>query len=99
MSERRACTLIKADRRMVRYQSQLSAPRSSLAYQTPVAWAEKFAATDYHARPLRGFASQPVAQPAPPILQLENPKAAGRNFSGGSPNPNKNGLQGRALIS
>jgi putative transposase len=39
-------------------------PHSSLAYQTPAAYAEKFAATGYHATPLRGSACQPVAQPA-----------------------------------
>ena len=53
-------------------------PHSSLAYLTPAAYAEKFAATGYHAPPLRGSACQPVAQPAQPGIQtLETLKAAG----------------------
>jgi putative transposase len=44
-------------------------PHSSLAYLTPAAYAEKFAATGYHAPPLRGSACQPVAQPAQPGIQ------------------------------
>jgi putative transposase len=53
-------------------------PHSSLAYQTPAAYAEKFAATGYHAPPLRGSACQPVAQPAQPGIQTpETLKAAG----------------------
>ena len=53
-------------------------PHSSLAYQTPAAYAEKFAATGYHAAPLRGSACQPVAQPAQPGIQTpETLKAAG----------------------
>ena len=53
-------------------------PHSSLAYQTPAAYAEKFAATGYHAPPLRGSACQPVAQPALPGIQTpETLKAAG----------------------
>ena len=53
-------------------------PHSSLAYQTPAAYAEKFAATGYHAPPLWGSACQPVAQPAPPGIQTpETLKAAG----------------------
>ena len=53
-------------------------PHSSLAYQTPAAYAEKFAATGYHATPLRGSACQPVAQPAQPGIQTpETLKAAG----------------------
>ena len=44
-------------------------PHSSLAYQTPAAYAEKFAATGYHATPLRGSACQPVAYPAQPGIQ------------------------------
>ncbi len=53
-------------------------PHSSLAYQTPQAYAEKFAATGYHATPPRGFACQPVAYPAQPGIQTpETLKAAG----------------------
>ena len=53
-------------------------PHSSLAYLTPVAYAEKFAATGNHATPLRGSACQPVAQPAQlGIQRLETLKAAG----------------------
>ena len=53
-------------------------PHSSLDYQTPAAFAEKFAATACHATPLRGSASQPVAQPAQPGIQTpETLKAAG----------------------
>ena len=53
-------------------------PHSSLAYQTPAAYAEKFAATGCHAPPLRGSACQPVAQPAQPGIQTpETLKAAG----------------------
>ena len=53
-------------------------PHSSLAYQTPAAYAEKFAATGYHAPPLWGSACQPVAQPALPGIQTpETLKAAG----------------------
>ena len=53
-------------------------PHSSLAYQTPAAYAKKFAATGYHAPPLRGSACQPVAQPAQPGIQTpETLKAAG----------------------
>ncbi len=53
-------------------------PHSSLAYQTPAAYAEKFAATGYHATPLRGSACQPVAYPAQPGIQTpETLKAAG----------------------
>jgi putative transposase len=53
-------------------------PHSSLAYQTPAAYAEKFAATGWHATPLRGSACQPVAYPAQPGIQtLETLKAAG----------------------
>jgi transposase InsO family protein len=44
-------------------------PHSSLAYETPAAYAAKFAATGWHARPLGGSASQPVAQPAQPGIQ------------------------------
>jgi putative transposase len=53
-------------------------PHSSLAYQTPAAYAAKFAATGYHATPLRGSACQPVAYPAQPGIQTqETLKAAG----------------------
>ena len=53
-------------------------PHSSLAYQTPAAYAEKFAATGHHAAPLRGSACQPVAQPAQPGIQTpETLKAPG----------------------
>jgi transposase InsO family protein len=53
-------------------------PHSSLAYQTPAAYAGKFTATGYHAPRLRGSACQPVAQPAQPGIQrLETLKAAG----------------------
>ena len=48
-------------------------PHSSLAYQTPAAYAGKFAATGYHAAPLRGSACQPVAQPAQ--LGIQTPEA------------------------
>ncbi len=47
-------------------------PHSSLAYQTPAAYAETFTATGYHAPPLRGSACQPVAQPAQ--LGIQTPK-------------------------
>jgi putative transposase len=53
-------------------------PHSSLAYETPAAYAAKFAATGWHATPLRGSACQPVAQPAQPgIQQAKTLKAAG----------------------
>ena len=53
-------------------------PHSSLAYETPAAFAAKFAATGWHATPLRGSACQPVAQPAQPgIQQAKTLKAAG----------------------
>jgi putative transposase len=53
-------------------------PHSSLAYLTPQAYAEKFAATGCHATPLRGSARQPVAYPAQPGIQTpETLKAAG----------------------
>jgi putative transposase len=53
-------------------------PHSSLAYQTPEAYAETFAATGYHATPLRGSACQPVAKPAQPGIQTpQTLKAAG----------------------
>ncbi len=53
-------------------------PHSSLAYQTPAAYAAKFAATGRQAPPLRGSARQTVAQPAQPGIQtLETLKAAG----------------------
>jgi putative transposase len=53
-------------------------PHSSLAYQTPAAYAQKFAATGWHAEPRRGVACQPVAKPAQPGIQLpETLKAAG----------------------
>jgi transposase InsO family protein len=53
-------------------------PHSSLAYETPAAYAAKFTATGWHATPLRGSACQPVAQPAQPgIQQAETLKAAG----------------------
>ena len=53
-------------------------PHSSLAYQTPAAYAGTFAATGYHATPLRDSACQPVAQQAPPGIQTpETLKAAG----------------------
>ena len=53
-------------------------PHSSLAYETPAAFAAKFIATGWHATPLRGSACQPVAQPAQPgIQQAETLKAAG----------------------
>jgi putative transposase len=53
-------------------------PHSSLCYLTPSAYAEKFAATGYHATPLRGSACQPVASPAHKGIQLpETLKAAG----------------------
>jgi putative transposase len=53
-------------------------PHSSLAYQTPAAYAETFAATGHHATPLRGSACQPVAQPAQTGIQTpETLKAAG----------------------
>ena len=53
-------------------------PHSSLAYQTPAAYAAKFAATGWHAKPLRGSACQPVAQPAQSgIQQAKALKAAG----------------------
>jgi putative transposase len=51
---------------------------SSLAYLTPAVYAEKFAATGYHATPLRGSACQPVAYPAQSGKQTpETLKAAG----------------------
>ena len=53
-------------------------PHSSLAYETPAAYAAKFAATGWHATPLRGSACQPVAQPAQQgIQQAEIINAAG----------------------
>lgn len=53
-------------------------PHSSLAYETPAAFAAKLAATGCHATPLRGSACQPVAQPAPQgIQQARSLKAAG----------------------
>ena len=53
-------------------------PHSSLAYETPAAYAAKFAATGWHVTPLRGSACQPVAQPAPQgIQQAKALKAAG----------------------
>ncbi len=53
-------------------------PHSSLAYETPAAYAAKFAATGWHATPLWGSACQPVAQPAQPgIQQAKTLKAAG----------------------
>ena len=53
-------------------------PHSSLAYETPAAFAAKLAATGRHATPLRGSACQPVAQPAPQgIQQAKALKAAG----------------------
>lgn len=53
-------------------------PHSSLAYQTPAAYAEKFAATGCHAPPLRGSARQPVAYTAQPGIQMPKTlKAAG----------------------
>lgn len=53
-------------------------PHSSLAYQTPKAYAEKFAATGCHATPLRGSACQPVAPTAHKGIQPpETLKAAG----------------------
>ena len=53
-------------------------PHSSLAYETPAAYAAKFTATGWHATPLRGSACQPVAQPAQPgIQQAKALKAAG----------------------
>ena len=42
---------------------------SSLVYETPAAYAVKFAATGWHAAPVRGSACQPVAQPAQPGIQ------------------------------
>jgi putative transposase len=44
-------------------------PHSSLAYQTPAAFAKKFAATGCHAPPLRGCACQPVAYNTHPGIQ------------------------------
>jgi transposase InsO family protein len=53
-------------------------PHSSLAYQTPKAYAKTFAATGYPAPPLRGSAGQPVAQPAQQGIQMpETLKSAG----------------------
>jgi putative transposase len=53
-------------------------PHSSLAYEPPAAFAAKFAATGWHATPLRGSACQPVAQPAQQGIQLTKAlKAAG----------------------
>ena len=53
-------------------------PHSSLAYETPAAYAAKFNATGWHATPLRGSACQPIAQPAQPgIQQPKTLKAAG----------------------
>lgn len=53
-------------------------PHSSVAYQTPRAYAEKFAATGCHATPLRGSACQPVAPTAHKGIQPpETLKAAG----------------------
>lgn len=53
-------------------------PHSSLAYDTPAAYAATFTATGWHAPPLRGSACQPVAQPAQPgIKQAKALKAAG----------------------
>ena len=40
-------------------------PHSSLAYETPAAYAAKFAATGWHTKPFRCSACQQVAQPAP----------------------------------
>lgn len=40
-------------------------PHSSLGYQTPAAFARTLTATAPHASPNKGFASPPVAQPAP----------------------------------
>jgi putative transposase len=45
-------------------------PHSSLAYQTPAAYAETFTATGYPATPFRGSAGQLVAQPAQQGIQL-----------------------------
>jgi putative transposase len=53
-------------------------PHSPLAYQTPAAYAKKFAATGCHAPPLRGSACRPVAYPAQPGIQKpQTLKAAG----------------------
>ena len=53
-------------------------PHSSLAYETPAAFAATLAATGCHATPLRGSACQAVAQPAPQgIQQVRSLKAAG----------------------
>ena len=53
-------------------------PHSSLAYETPAAFAAKLAATGCHATPPRGSACHPVAQPAPQgIQQASSLKAAG----------------------
>jgi len=53
-------------------------PHSSLAYETPAAFAVKFTPTGWHATPHRGSACQPVGQPAQPgIQQAETLKAAG----------------------
>jgi putative transposase len=53
-------------------------PQSSLAYETPSAYAAKFTATGCHATPLRGSACQPVAQPGQPGIQKAKAlKAAG----------------------
>jgi len=53
-------------------------PHSSLAYQTPAAYAAKLMATGCHAAPLRGSACHPVAQPAQQgIQQPETLKPAG----------------------
>jgi putative transposase len=40
-------------------------PHSSLGYQTPAAFAKVFTATGSHAAQIEGYASSPVAQPAP----------------------------------
>lgn len=47
-------------------------PHSSLAYETPAAYATKFVATGGHTTPLRGPASQPVAQLAQQGIQQAN---------------------------
>ncbi len=53
-------------------------PHSSLACETPVAFAATLTVTGWHAKPLRGSACQPVAQPAQPGIQQDKAlKAAG----------------------
>jgi hypothetical protein len=62
LSERRACSLVGADRKMVRYRSRR--PHSALGYLTPAAYAANFTATDDRLRnpdQLRRTSVAPIA--------------------------------------